>query len=155
MATTGLPAWPWAATPACDLPAPERLLLDAARLWYLARRRGASPALAVRAPFVAEDAPAAALPFAELLHTIAAGAAPGFGCPLCERATPDEARLLLACALTQRGARPEALSGFLRWLPPLAAYACMPSAMALAAALRGAGLLLEHPFRLSRAAPPG
>ena len=33
MATRGLPTWPWAADLADDLPEPERLLLEAGRLW--------------------------------------------------------------------------------------------------------------------------
>jgi hypothetical protein len=73
-----------------------------------------------------------------------------FGCPLCPGVTEDEATLLLACALTQRGARREALALFLRWLPPGGAHAAMPAAIHLGAALRAAGLLLRNPLRMPR-----
>ena len=36
MATRGLPAWPYTGTAPEDLPAAERLLLDAARAWAAA-----------------------------------------------------------------------------------------------------------------------
>lgn len=148
MTTRGLPDWPWADTPADDLPPPERLLLDAARLWAAGRRRGAHPGLALLPPFLAEDAPAAATPCMVLLHH-AIPTTRGLGCALCPRVTPVEAHLLLGCALTQRGVRREALASFLSWLPPAAAMAAMPPAIALGAALRAAGLLLEHPLRVS------
>lgn len=151
MTTRGFPDWPWADTPADDLPQAERLLLDAARLWAAARRRGAHPGLALRPPFLAEDAPAAATPCMVLLHRAIPDTV-GLGCSLCPRVTPVEARLLLGCAQTQRGARREALAGFMGWLPPAAAMAAMPPAIALGAALRAVGLLLNDPFRV-RAAP--
>lgn len=65
----------------------------------------------------------------------------------CPRVAPQEAALLLACALAQRGARSEALAALLRLLPLGAAYAAMPPAIHLGCALRRAGLLLRHPIR--------
>ena len=41
MATYGLPAWPWSGALVDDLPAPERLLADAFRLWSHEVARGA------------------------------------------------------------------------------------------------------------------
>ena len=56
MATRGLPAWPWTSEAADGLPEAERLLLDGARLWCAAVREGRPTRLAVRPPFLAEDA---------------------------------------------------------------------------------------------------
>lgn len=147
MATRGLPAWPWAETPAEDLPTAERLLLEGMRRWAEAAGQGRSPGLDIRLPFIAEEAPAAAPPL-DLLLRLAAGLRPlEFGCTFCPYVTPAEATLLLGCGLTQRGARREALAVFLRWLPPAAAYAAMPHAIRIGCALRGAGLLLRNPLR--------
>jgi hypothetical protein len=150
LATRGLPAWPWTREAADDLPEPERLLLEASRLWAAAARDGRSTGLALRPPFLAEDAPGAIDPFDALLRQAATLKPMAFGCPLCPGVTEDEATLLLACALTQRGARREALALFLRWLPPGGAHAAMPAAIHLGAALRAAGLLLRNPLRMPR-----
>jgi hypothetical protein len=151
MATRGLPAWPWTREFTDDLPEPERLLLEACRLWAAALREGRSAWLAIRPPLLAEDAAQAIDPLDTLLRQAATLKPMHFGCPLCPRATEDEATLLLACALTQRGARREALALFLRWLPPgRGAHAAMPIAIHLGAALRTAGLMLHNPLR----APP-
>jgi hypothetical protein len=139
MTTRGLPDWPWADTPADDLPAPERLLLDAMRAW----RCGAPPLPAALMVLAAEDAVAAAPPLDALLRVAVVETA----CPLCPRVAPQEAAMLLACALAQRGARSEALAALLRLLPLRAAYAAMPAAIHLGCALRRAGLLLRHPIR--------
>jgi kynurenine formamidase len=56
LATRGLPAWPWTRETADDVPEPERLLLEACRLWAAALRDGRSAWLAIRPPFLAEDA---------------------------------------------------------------------------------------------------
>ena len=146
MATRGLPAWPWTREPADDLPEPERLLLEGCRLWGAALRDGRSAWLALRPPFLAEDAAAAVDPFDTLLRHAATLKPMAFGCPLCPRVTEDEATLLMGCALTQRGARREGLALFLRWLPPGGAHAAMPAAIHLGAALRAAGLVLQNPL---------
>lgn len=150
MATRGLPTWPWAEAPADDLPDPERLLLEGCRLWAAALRDGRSAWLALRPPFLAEDAAAAVDPCDTLLRQAATLRPMRFGCPLCFRVTEDEATLLMACALTQRGARREGFALFLRWLPPGGAHAAMPAAIHLGAALRAAGLVLRDPFRTAR-----
>lgn len=149
MATRGLPAWPWTQEPADDLPEPERLLLEGCRLWGAALRDGRSAWLALRPPFLAEDAAAAVDPYDTLLRQTATLKPMAFGCPLCQRVTEDEAALLMGCALTQRGARREGLALFLRWLPPGGAHAAMPAAIHLGAALRAAGLVLQNPLRVS------
>lgn len=143
MSTGGLPDWPWAGADLDDLPTAERLLLDAARAWHRAARAGAPALPAARFVLVAEEAQLAAPPLNALLR----GAPIAAGCPLCPRVVPPEAALLLACALAQRGARSEALAAMLRLLPLRAAYAAMPAAIHLGAALRRAGLLLRHPIR--------
>ncbi len=148
MATRGLPAWPWSDAEADDLPAAERLLLDGMRLWAAAANDGRPPLPALRPPFTAEDAAAAIAPFDTLLRGISAARPLALACPLCPHVTQEEALILLSCALTQRGARREALSLFLRWLPPGSAHAAMPPAIHLGIALREAGLLLRNPLRL-------
>jgi hypothetical protein len=149
MASYGLPAWPWSDAQIDDLPAPERLLLDALRLWAREARRGAAPAPALHTLLATEDAVAAAPPIDALLCAVtrACGHLPALGCPLCPVLCPAEADLLLACALAQRGARGEALAALMRWLPPLPAYAAMPTAIHLGVALHRAGLVLRHPLR--------
>lgn len=148
MATHGLPTWPWADTPADDLPPAERLLLEAMRRWAAAVRAGHPPLPALRPPLIAEDAAAAIAPLAALLHGLAAWQPLPLGCPLCPDVAAEEAQLLLGCALVQRGARREGLALLLRWLPPAQAYAAMPAVIHLGAALRQAGLLLRNPLRL-------
>lgn len=155
MATRGLPTWPWQGTPACDLPEPERLLLDATRAWAQARATQRAPLPAARHVLLTADAAAAAGPLHALLES-AVPASLACGCPVCPAVVPTEAALLLACALSQRGARGEALAALLRWLPPPAAYGAMPAALHLGAALRTSGLLLRHCLRDAgrvRAAP--
>jgi hypothetical protein len=139
MSTSGLPDWPWVGTAADDLSVAERLLLDAVRAWH----RGTPPLPATLIILAAEDAMAAAGPLDTLLRT--AQIAPA--CMLCPNVAPQEAALLLACALAQRGARSEALAALLRLLPLRAAYAAMPAAIHLGCALRRAGLLMRHPIR--------
>jgi hypothetical protein len=143
MTTGGLPDWPWAGAEVDDLPAAERLLLDAARAWHAEARAGAPPLPAARFVLVTEEAGAAAPPLDTLLRSAPIAA----GCPFCPRVAPQEAALLLACALAQRGARSEALAALLRLLPLRAAYEAMPPAIHLGCALRRAGLLLRHPIR--------
>lgn len=143
MATHGLPDWPWTDTPTDDLPAPERLLLDTIRAWHAAVRTREPPLPAMTLVLTTEDAVAAAPPLDSLLRT----APIETGCALCPRVAPQEAALILACGLTQRGARSEALAALLRLLPLHAAYAAMPPAIHLGRALRRAGLLLRHPIR--------
>jgi hypothetical protein len=77
----------------------------------------------------------------------AAGDALTSACPLCPRVAPAEARLLLGCALTQRGARREAFALMLKNLPPLAAQQALAAAIPLGIALAQAGLLLRNPLR--------
>ncbi len=145
MATHGLPAWPWAGTPTEDLPPPERLLLEGARLWAVAAREGHPPLPAPRLPFLTEGAEAALLPLDALMRALGGALPPA--CPLCPCIAPQEATLLLGCALIQRGARREALALLLRHLPPATAYAVMPAAIHLGIALGRAGLLLRNPLR--------
>jgi hypothetical protein len=147
MATHGLPTWPWAKSPADDLPPPERLLLDAMRLWTTAARAGHPPLQAPRPIFIAEDAGAAAEPFDALMREVAAQRPLGVHCILCPKVAEEEAILLLGCALAQRGARREAMAVLLRWLPLDGACAAMPPAIRLGTALRTAGMLLRNPLR--------
>ncbi len=147
MATRGLPAWPWAGTLAEALPPAERLLLDGARLWSEAARRGHPPLPAARLTFIAEGAADAVAPLDALLRAAAPIAA---GCPLCPRVAPAEATLLLGCALAQRGAQREALALLLRHLPPGAAQAAVAAATQLGDALARAGLPLRNPLRCRR-----
>ena len=143
MSTGGLPDWPWAGAEVDDLPAAERLLLAAIRAWHAAARTGTPPLPAARFVLVTEEAGTAAPPLDALLRSAPVAA----GCPLCPRVAPQEAALLLACALAQRGARSEALAALLRMLPLRAAYGAMPAAIHLGCTLRRAGLLLRHPIR--------
>ena len=143
MSVSGLPDWPWASSEADTLPQAERLLLDAIRAWRRAARAGTPTLPAANLILVAEDARGAA-PALDALLRVAPVAA---GCLLCPRVAPQEAAMLLACALAQRGARSEALAAFLRLLPLRSAYAAMPAAIHLGSTLRRAGLLLRHPIR--------
>ena len=147
MATHGLPAWPWAGTPAEDLPAAERLLLDGARLWADAARHGHPPLPAARMTFIAEGTADAIAPLDALLRAIAPIAA---GCPLCPRVASAEAVLLLGCALAQRGAQREALALLLHHLPPGAAQDALAAAVEFGNAFARAGLLLRNPLRCRR-----
>lgn len=143
MATHGLPDWPWVGTPTDELPTAERLVLDTIRAWYGAARAGQAPLSAMSLVLATEDAGTAGPPLDGLLRAAPIEA----GCVLCPKVAPQEAALLLACALAQRGARSEALAALLRLLPLRAAYAAMPPAIHLGCALRRAGLLLRHPIR--------
>lgn len=143
MATHGLPDWPWTGTPTDDLPTAERLVLDTIRAWHGAARVGHAPFSAMSLVLATEDAATAGPPLDALLRAAPIEA----GCRLCPKVAPQEAALLLACALAQRGARSEALAALLRLLPLGAAYAAMPPAIHLGCALRRAGLLLRHPIR--------
>ena len=139
MTTTGLPDWPWTRAKAEDLPPAEALLLDAVRAWH----GGAAPAHAAALILAAEDAAAAAIPLNSMLRF----APVTVHRPLCPCIGTQEAALLLACALAQRGARSEALAAFLRLLPLHLAYAAMPPAIRLGVAFRRAGLFLQNPLR--------
>jgi len=143
MATHGLPDWPWAGTSTDDLPLAERLVLDTIRAWHVAAHAGQAPLSAMSLILATEDATTAAPPLDALLRAAPIEA----GCRLCPTVAPQEAALLLACALAQRGARSEALAALLRLLPLRAAYAAMPPAIRLGWALRRSGLLLRHPIR--------
>jgi len=145
MATHGLPAWPWTDVAAAALPLPEGLLLEAMRRWAVAAREGTPALPAMQLALVAEDAGAAAPALDAVLRAIGPGFAPRE--ILQSRLTDDEAALLLAFALAQRGPRREALAAFLRLLPPIRAYAAMGPAIGLALAFRRAGLLLSNPLR--------
>src|SRR5690606_4398795 len=84
MATYGLPAWPWSGALVDDLPAPERLLADAFRLWSHEVARGAPSLPALRVLLAAEGAEAAAGPIEALLRTLArTGHPPVLACRLC------------------------------------------------------------------------
>ena len=143
MSTSGLPDWPWAGTEAEALPPAERLLLDAVRAWHHAARAGTPPLPAAHLVLVTEEAGTAAPSLDALLRAAPVAA----GCPFCPRVAPQEAGLLLACALAQRGSRSEALAALLRLLPLGSVHAAMPAAIRLGSALRHAGLLLRHPIR--------
>ncbi len=145
MATRGFPTWPWALTPPEDLPAPEALVLDAARAWVEATRTGAPPLPAARLVLATEALSDAAPPLDALLRAIACPGA--MGCRLCPRVTPAEAALLTGLALAQRGPRREALAIFLRLALPAGASAAMGPALGLGLAFRRAGLLLSQPLR--------
>ena len=143
MAISGLPDWPWAGAAADDLPPQERLLLDALRAWHAAARTGTPPLPAAAMILATEDAGSSAPPLDALLRLAPIAA----GCPLCMNVAPQEAALLLACALAQRSARSEALAALLRLLPLHSAYGAMPAAIHLGCTFRRAGLLLRHPIR--------
>lgn len=143
MATHGLPAWPWTRHPVAELPAAERLLLDAARAWAQAARLGHPPSPALQRLLVTEDAASAAVPLDALLRLTGTE---GVGCAFCAQATEAEAWLLLSCALVQHGAKAEALAQFLRRLPLPNAYRAMPPALGLGVMFRRAGLVFARPF---------
>ncbi|MGG5808618.1 hypothetical protein [Falsiroseomonas sp. CW058] len=146
MATRGLPLWPWTTCETDALPAAERLLVDAARLWAAEARRGVPPEPALRRLLAAESAGAAAAPLDALMRAVAA---PGLrlGCPLCPNIAGDEAALLLVAALAQRGPRREALACLVARLPGAGAYAAMGAAIAMGCAFRAAGLRFADPWQ--------
>jgi hypothetical protein len=127
-----------------DLPEPEALLLDALR----AAAHAAAPRHAAGIILAARGASAAA-------HAIAALATAGdaWRPALCPAVGAEEATLIAAVALAQRGARREALALLCRALPPVEAYRAMSQAIAIGAAFRVAGLTLGCPWR--RGAVPG
>ncbi|WP_426957781.1 hypothetical protein [Muricoccus radiodurans] len=147
MTTRGLPSWPWTGAAPEDLPPAEALLLDAARGWVEATRSGALPITAVRLPLATERVSDAAPAMNAVLQSLACPG--GMGCRLCPRVTAVEGTFLMAMGLAQRGTRREALAAFLRLAPPAAAYAAIAPALTVGILLRRAGLLLEHPLRVS------
>jgi hypothetical protein len=146
MATRGIPLWPWTDQAADDLPAAERLLLDAARLWQHQAQAGLAPAPALRLLLASADAGAAEAPLDALFRLVPRGAMP-FGCRLCPGIHADEGRFLLAIALAQKGAERESLAMWLHWMPLLSACKAMSHGMRLSVALREAGLALREPWR--------
>lgn len=152
MATRGLPVWPFTATEPEALPAAERLLLDAARAWGVARRAGRPPEAALRLLLATESATAAAPALDALLRALAAGHPQPVGCPLCPRLVGAEPAMLLAVVLAQRGARHQALACLLKRLPNPAAYAALAAAIPLGCAFRRAGLIFADPWASVRQA---
>lgn len=146
MATRGIPLWPWLDQAADDLPGPERLLLDAARLWQHQAQAGRAPAPALRLLLASADAGAAEPPLDALLRLAPWGALP-FGCPLCPAVHAAEGGLLLAIALAQTGADRESLAVWLHWMPLLAACHAVTHGGRIGAAMREAGLVLRAPWR--------
>ena len=146
MATRGLPAWPFTSTDPEDLPAAERLLLDCARSWASACRREEPPLPAMRRILATESAEAAAPAIDALLRALAQAAPLTLGCPLCPRLVGEEPPLLLAAALSQRGARREALACLLKRMPNPQAYAAAAAAIALGCTFRAAGLRFADPW---------
>jgi hypothetical protein len=145
MATTGLPHWPWSGADSAGLPAPERLLIDAARAWARAACLGEPALPALRRLLATEDATAAAEPLDQLLRALAQHPLT-IGCPLCPRLVGEEPALLLTVACAQRGPRREALACLLRRLPPWDAYAATGAAIGLGCAFRKAGLRFGDPW---------
>lgn len=146
MATHGIPLWPWLNQAADALPAPERLLLDAARLWQQQAEAGRAPAPALRMLLASADADAVAAPLDALLR-LAPRPALAFGCCLCPGIGASEARYLLAIGLAQRGADQESLALWLHALPLLSACLALTHGKRISVALRDAGLVLCDPWR--------
>lgn len=121
-----------------ELPEPEALLLDALR--------AAAPAPAPRHAAGIVLAARGAAAAAPAIAALAAGGA-AWRPALCPRVGEEEALLLAAVALAQRGARREALALLCRALPPVDAYRAMAQAIAIGAAFRVAGLALACPWR--------
>lgn len=146
MATRGLPAWPHTKATPEELPPAERLLVDAARAWAAACRRGEPPEPALRRLLATERAEAAATPLDAMLRALARAAPLTLGCELCPRLVGDEPPLLLATALAQRGPRREALACLLNRLPNPKAYEAMAAAIGVGCAFRAAGLRFSDPW---------
>jgi hypothetical protein len=146
MATRGLPAWPYTGTVPEDLPPPERLLVDAARAWHSARRRGEPPGPALRRLLATERAETAAAPLDAMLRALCQGAPRAVGCELCPRLVGAEPSILLAVALAQRGPRREALACLLKCMPGPPAYAAMSAAIGIGCAFSTAGLCFGDPW---------
>lgn len=147
MATRGLPAWPFTDAEADALPAAERLVIDAARIWAAEARRGAPPLPSMRRLLATESAEAAAAPPEALLRALATAHPLTLGCPLCPRLVGEEPPLLLAVALAQRGPRREALACLMARMPNAQAYAATAAAIATGCALRAAGVVMGDPWR--------
>lgn len=139
MATRGLPHWPWQGADTASLPPAESILLEATRRW--AGAEGMSP------PLATADALAANGPIDAMLRAVVAGRDLRLGTLPAPRVMPDEALLLMGCALTQTASRPEALATWCALLPPRPAYAAMGHALHLAAAFRQAGLVFAKPLQ--------
>jgi hypothetical protein len=146
MATRGLPAWPYTGADPEDLPAAERLLLDATRAWAAACTRGEPPLPAMQRILATERAETAAPAIDALLRALAQAAPLTLGCPLCPRLIGEEPPILLAAALAQRGARGEALACLLKRLPNPLAYAAMAAALGLGCGFARAGLRFTDPW---------
>jgi hypothetical protein len=146
MATRGLPTWPFTGAEPDALPTAERLLVDAARAWAAAARRGEPPLPALRRLLATESAQEAALALDALMRALAEAAPLTLGCPLCPRLVGEEPPLLLAAALAQRGARGEALGFLLSRMPGSTGYAAMAAAIGLGCAFRRAGLRFADPW---------
>jgi hypothetical protein len=101
---------PWPEGAAALTPV-ERGVLRALRLWVAAFRRGADPRPELAAAVQALGAPADAALSVDALLAVAARTARrplDLHCPDCPALSGDEARLLHACALAQRGESEEA-----------------------------------------------
>jgi hypothetical protein len=146
MATRGLPTWPYTGATPEELPSTERLLVDAARAWAAACRRGEPTRQAIQRLLATERAEAAAAPLDAMLRTLAQAAPLTVGCELCPRLVGEEPPILLAVALAQRGPRREALACLLKRLPNPQAYAAMAAAIAVGCAFRAAGLRFNDPW---------
>lgn len=151
MATTGLPNWPWQQAEADALPAPERLIVDAARAWAAAAHQGRPRRAVLRQILATENAEAATEALDGVLTPLAQRPLT-LGCLLCPRLIGTEPDLLLALACAQRHRRREALALLLRQAAPRDAYAAMAAAVALGAHLRAAGLLFQQPWSRAPAA---
>jgi hypothetical protein len=127
-----------------DLPDPDALLLDALR----AAAHASAPRHAAGIVLAARGASAAAPAIAAL-----ATGTDAWRPPLCPTVGAEEATLIAAVALAQRGARREALALLCRALPPVEAYRAMSQAIAIGAAFRAAGQAFGCPWR--RGAVPG
>lgn len=146
MATRGLPAWPFTEAEPEALPPAERLVIDAARAWAAACRRGEPSLPALRRLLATESAERAAPALDALLRALAQAAPLTLGCPLCPRLVGEEPPLLLIAALAQRGPRREALACLLNRLPGTLGYAAMAAAIHLGCGFRQAGLHFADPW---------
>lgn len=151
MATRGLPTWPYAGTEPEALPPAERLLIDAARAWTAACRRGEPTLAAIRRLLATESAEAAAPALDAMLRALAQAGPLTLGCPLCPRLVGEEPPLLLIAALAQRGPRREALACLLNRMPGTLGYTAMAAAIHLGCAFRQAGLRFADPWEAQKA----
>ena len=146
MATRGLPAWPYTDTAPEDLPAAERLLIDAARCWAAACQHGEAPLPVMTRLLATERAEQAGPAIDALLRALSETAPLTLGCPLSPRLVGEEPPLLLAAALVQRGARREALGCMLKHLPARHAYAAVAAMIGIGCAFRRNGLCFTDPW---------